>query len=608
MARKLKKETVSKMPVSKLVMTWILCLSMAVFPWIVSVKQVSEEWGITGASADIVLFCKEIAVIIFAVAMTIWLLVECLFLKRASKWQGAYRLDRGYWFLIAIIVVTTILSAIFSENKLVAMLGSSTEFEGMLAILSYLMIFYVAYSCMRYEKAIKIFNICMTGLIVLVIVFSLVEFLYKPFLMWTPVEKLANFFVSFQGLNFVSNDDFNRVVLTFYTSNYYGGFCCLLYPFVYEMWIKAEVRYARILTMILNVGMIFCVVVSKSSCALYIWFMEVVILSILEWRRIKKKWMDLLILIIVTVISFIVINQLSGGTFVELGKVIIKNDDTYTEEETDKFIINDISLEGSTLVLLGETADLKLVYNDGFRFYNEKDELLKFKTDDEGWKRLSNEKFKMIKVYFEEKNKETGIRRIIVELGYKEGLDFYLYNGEFYGVSPDGTLTKNIYGGTKGHEWLYKYFTGRGYAWVNSLPLLKETLLLGKGPGNFFYYFKQYDYVGLLKTHGSYKMLIDKPHNSFLQYGINIGVVGTVAMFSLFVGVIVSGLRDLKNANDSVRYICVAVIVSLMAFGVYSMFNDSIVTVTPYSWLLVGVAKGVHTEWLCKINKNVIEK
>ncbi len=61
-----------------------------------------------------------------------------------------------------------------------------------------------------------------------------------------PVENVINAFLSEQGLKLVLSDDNNRVVLAFYNSNYYGGFCCLLYPFIYEMWINANTKIKKI--------------------------------------------------------------------------------------------------------------------------------------------------------------------------------------------------------------------------------------------------------------------------------------------------------------------------------------------------------------------------
>ena len=126
---------------------------------------------------------------------------------------------------------------------------------------------------------------------------------------------------------------------------------------------------------------------------------------------------------------------------------------------------------------------------------------------------------------------------------------------------------------------------------MNSLPILKETLLIGKGPGNFAYYFKQFDYVGLLDTHKTVKQVIDKPHNAYIQYAIEVGLPAALAFFGIFAGAIIKAFKVfLKNKNMMQNNeIHVGAMVSIAGFLLYSIINDSMITVTPIACMIAGV-------------------
>ena len=50
-----------------------------------------------------------------------------------------------------------------------------------------------------------------------------------------------------------------------------------------------------------------------------------------------------------------------------------------------------------------------------------------------------------------------------------------------------------------------------------------EKCISGKGPGTFAYYFPQFDYAGLLTTHGDTDFVITKPHNFYCNSGSDRG-------------------------------------------------------------------------------------
>ena len=73
----------------------------------------------------------------------------------------------------------------------------------------------------------------------------------------------------------------------------------------------------------------------------------------------------------------------------------------------------------------------------------------------------------------------------------------------------------------------------RGYIWSRTIPILPHYLVLGAGPDCFLYEFPQDDVLGKLYAYGTGSIVVDKPHNLYLQIFVN---EGGIALLGIFVG------------------------------------------------------------------------
>lgn len=80
----------------------------------------------------------------------------------------------------------------------------------------------------------------------------------------------------------------------------------------------------------------------------------------------------------------------------------------------------------------------------------------------------------------------------------------------------------------------------RGYIWSRTIPILPDYLVLGAGPDCFLYEFPQDDIWGKLYAYGTGSIVVDKPHNLYLQIFVNEGGIALLA----FLAVCVSYLWD----------------------------------------------------------------
>src|SRR5690606_8579420 len=97
-----------------------------------------------------------------------------------------------------------------------------------------------------------------------------------------------------------------------------------------------------------------------------------------------------------------------------------------------------------------------------------------------------------------------------------DGSYYYMNN---YG-RPDKIITAPhaLFSGYEG------YASGRGYIWSRTLPLLKKHIILGSGADTYMIAFPQQDYVGL-SNYGYGDQLVTKPHNLYLQVGVQTGLL-----------------------------------------------------------------------------------
>ncbi|MBR5372331.1 MAG: O-antigen ligase family protein, partial [Oscillospiraceae bacterium] len=184
---------------------------------------------------------------------------------------------------------------------------------------------------------------------------------------------------------------------------------------------------------------------------------------------------------------------------------------------------------------------------------------------------------------------------LYLDLGYKHTLDFAVTTQGLQLVAQNGALFPEIPEAPLADSSLTRYYsfaTGRGYIWLNSLPMLKKCLLLGVGAGNFPFYFVQNDIVGMCNTNGTYHLVIDKAHSMYLQIAAASGIPALLLVLCLFAVFAFRGLRlavtEKKPAEDRIFLICLWT--GLCAFMVSGIVNDSCITVNPLFWLCLGTA------------------
>lgn len=132
--------------------------------------------------------------------------------------------------------------------------------------------------------------------------------------------------------------------------------------------------------------------------------------------------------------------------------------------------------------------------------------------------------------------------------------------------------------------------SGRTYIWQNALDLIKDRPLSGYGMDTFAYKFPQ-DESNKISGLGSSEIIVDKPHNMYLDFGYGGGLITLLAILVIIVtGVLRTAFGIVrKKINPAEDSAIVAFFFGSIAFFVQGLFNDSIIGVSPIGWILFGV-------------------
>lgn len=142
--------------------------------------------------------------------------------------------------------------------------------------------------------------------------------------------------------------------------------------------------------------------------------------------------------------------------------------------------------------------------------------------------------------------------------------------------------------------------TKRIFIWSKSIPLVKEYFWIGSGPDTFKYVFpnntKEVKKVFI-------NQFVDKAHNEYLQMAITLGVPALITYLMLVVMILRQAFKALKFVYDHERVMLYGLIFTIISYLVQAFFNNSVVTVAPIYWSILGITYGLSTHYLNNAKK-----
>jgi O-antigen ligase len=124
---------------------------------------------------------------------------------------------------------------------------------------------------------------------------------------------------------------------------------------------------------------------------------------------------------------------------------------------------------------------------------------------------------------------------------------------------------------------------------------MKDHIILGSGADSFIFDYPQNDYIGRFNN-GYSTQIVTKPHNLFLQIGIQTGLLSLIAFLLFYAIYFVSSIKlYMNNIFDTyMSQLGAAIFVGTIGYMTAGLFNDSTITVSPVFWSLIGIGLAVN--------------
>jgi hypothetical protein len=132
--------------------------------------------------------------------------------------------------------------------------------------------------------------------------------------------------------------------------------------------------------------------------------------------------------------------------------------------------------------------------------------------------------------------------------------------------------------------------TGRIYIWEKAVEMIVQKPLVGYGMDVFAYKFNQDD-PKKNSNLNDYGVIVDKPHNLYLGVSVGGGILTLIGLLGLIIYSMFSSIaRILSNVGiEGENVIFISIFIGMSAYFVQGLFNDSIIGVSSFVWILFGM-------------------
>lgn len=577
-----------------------LYLVAALVPLILFLKEVTLDdpgnlyWDGQSVRYDLFSYYKMVYLLMFtAIGLLLFLFMrkDTLF----EKQRKAYYIPMGIYSLLVL------LSALTSEYKPVAFYGFAERYEGAFVLVAYVIILFLAMNVLKEEKQMKILFTCLLTSAAIISILGAFQYfgidyykldLFKSLITPPSLKTL--------GGSLDPKMAAKTIFSTLYNPNYIGSYMAMLIPVILIFLISVKKLFHKIILAALLCLTFINWIGCDSRAGLVGGALSLIVVLIMLRKKILQHKMIAISAVILLCVGLAVFNFATDGSVVNRIKRIAtlenKEDIAVTEsrEALDKALqgLIDVTLDSERVSLVTEKGTFQALLSDttiNITDENGKELLFSF---DNNVVSFTDNRFQNIKL-------STQPEKGLMEIYYN---DYLLIDIIFTTEGLESTTNRwmayrdnrdIVAFGFKGME---SFGSNRGYIWSRTIPLLKDTILIGNGPDTFAIYFPQYDLLNKLKYYGTGGIFVDKAHNMYLQTALNTGVLSLLALLALFGMYFVSSIR-LYIKEEFSTFLPIAGLACFAAFCGYAaagMFNDSVVSVAPVFWVLLGLGIGIN--------------
>ncbi len=598
----------------------ILMICSAVVPLVVSLHEISlDEKTIavyTGVDRyiDIFSFWKSSLLMACLLAMV---------LAWGYQFVNRHRLQkRAYFMPLAAYAVLIIASMAFSAYPSIARNGFPDRLEGGFVLLCYVMLAFTASQVLRNKTAKRAVLTCILASSVVLALLGATQYLGADFFK-TELGRRILVPAAYQEYRdkLTFNFGANNMYTTVYNPNYLGSYSALLLP-VSLMYLYSSLqgkRWKIALGYVFIAASVVLWIGGMSRAGLLGGAVAVLVLVVLAFRTCLRHWKTSLGVLAMSVAILVSMNLLSEGAvmreFASTLPSALASRFVTPEATPAKSVVTDAAIQAEAPQPEATSAGKPLVLTavlegNVFRYETETEGMrIVFETDAFVVQDLQGNPIPHAMsatpaadgsgsvintiTFNDPKYKDYRMQPInngILLMWHDVRLPLVVVDGTLRIAARDNTFIAAVDEpatfGFKGREF---FANSRGYIWSRSIPMVRDTLLIGHGPDTYAAYFPQFEIAAKINYLNSHNLLVDKPHNWYIQLAVNTGLLSLIVVVVLLGGYLLRGflIRNELDAGED-RLLHIGILCGIVGYGIAAVFNDSNVSVSPVFWVLLG--------------------
>ena len=511
--------------------------------------------------------------------------------------------------------VLALLSSFASVNTEFSFGGGYEQFESVWVLLAYVFVVYYVFLYAKEELELRVMTDAVCFSATFIGILGSLEGLGIDWLGFHWVQKLITTerFLRAVGGKLMLNFSDGQAVATLYNPNYLGVYGSFMLPFLAMLILYEKSKWRRVWHVLNFVLVAVALLSSRSRAGLIAVVAALFVAVVIGCRRFVKYWYLTIPAINFAVVILLLVNAYNDNLIFDRLKNIFAKDTVNVTEY--------VAEDGTTVRKTGLT-ELYTTKESVFFTYNEVSADIFVYCEDGYYGIYSADKNgNQIEVVRSEDGIYTfvhpALEGITMEQLMYDGMPGFLMRADgewpfiyveekgkfqflrkFVGDSKEDVfkLSDAIMAESVGFEDRQHFFSGRGYIWSRTIPLLKDHIFLGSGPDTFTIVFPQNDYL-MMRKMGFDGQTMTKPHSMYLQIGVQTGVLSLICLLVFYGWYAIWSLRLFwfRNMNTLTEGFGVAAFIASIGYMISGISNDSMVVTGPVFWGIMGLGIAANT-------------
>jgi hypothetical protein len=505
---------------------------------------------------------------------------------------------KQYYIPLGIYALFVIISTIFAIDTQTAIWGFVDMYQGMFVLLSYVVITFLTINFVNSERDVNLFVNAFLFLMIVEGIIGVTQYFGFDFFQ-TGIGKslIVPGNIQVDGLSFSFGP--KTIYGTLFNTNFVGSFATLMLPLSVAFLLTSKTKKQRIISAIAVVLMIFTWIGCNSRAG-YIGVAVSSIFGIWLLRKvILKHWKGSVCIASLLIILLFVLNINSDGVIFNRLKVFNVVEEINKLKEIDKNDVKfeDIILGKDTFSIITNKETLNFKINEDKLYFLDENLVELEITKNKGQILFVDPKYYYYMITIPENYPGVSVERATHWNWMK--MDFYFSKNGIKMLGSGGRITEpEIAEKFEPLDGLETFMTNRGYIWSRTIPMLDTYFIRGAGADNYPIAFPQDDYLAKLNSGMDSNMVVDKPHNMYLQIAINTGVLSLISLLVIWGIYIISSIRLYsKISYDSLeKFVGSSCLISVIGYLITGIFNDNVVSVAPLFWIIIGIGISINME------------